>query len=199
MKTRVIILFGMVFALFACATTPRVFTDFDPQQDFTSYQNFAWISADPITVVGDQGPNALTAQRLKNNVEQAISAKGFKLTDKADADFVVGLSVGARDKMEIREVEVVDYFGPHWRWGYDYFGVAYHPRGFTRTESIQREYAEGTLSIDIFDNKLKSPVWHASASKKLTRAELRGESAESTKLAVETMLANFPPQDKEGE
>ena len=184
--------------LISCATTPRVFTDFDSQQDFSGYQTFSWISADPITVVGEQGPNALTAQRLKNNVEQAIAAKGFQLTDKVDADFVVGISVGARDKIEVREVEVVDYFGPHWRWGYDYFGVVYHPRGFTRTESIEREYAEGTLSIDIFDNKRKSPVWHASASKKLTRAELRGESAESTKLAVEEMLASYPPQLEEG-
>ncbi len=199
MKTKTITFCGMVFALFACATTPRVFTDFDPQQDFTSYQTFAWISADPITVVGDQGPNALTARRLQNNVEQTLSSKGFKLTTKSEADFVVSLSVGARDKIEVREVEVVDYYGSHWRWGYDYFGVVYHPRGFTRTESVKREYAEGTLSIDIFDNKLKSPVWHASVSKRLSRAELRGNSAESTKLAVETMLANFPPQDKEGE
>ncbi len=198
MSLRIFAMLGASLALISCATAPRVFTDFDPQQDFSDYKSFSWISAEPITVIGEQGPNPLTIERLKHNVEQAIAAKGFQLSDKIDADFVVGLSVGARDKIEVREVEVVDYFGPHWRWGHDYFGVVYHPRGFTRTESIQREYAEGILSIDIFDNKRKSPVWHASASKRLTEAELRGESAESTKLAVEQMLANFPPQLEEG-
>ncbi len=183
-------------ALAGCATSPRIFTDFDLQQDFAAYQTFAWIAENPITVVGDQGPNALTARRLMDNVERALTAKGYRLADKANADFVVSLSVGARDKIEVREVEVVDYYGPHWRWGYDYFGVIHHPRGFTRTESIQRQYAQGTLSIDIFDNQRKSPVWHASASKRLSRGELRGESAESAKLAVAAILANFPPEAK---
>lgn len=182
MNSKLLGILGASIVLVNCATTPRVFTDFDPHQDFSGYRTFSWIGPNPITVLGEQGPNALTAQRLIENVEQTLSAKGFNLSNKTKADFVVGLSVGARDKIEVREVEVIDYFGPHWRWGYDYFGVVYHPRGFTHTESIRREYAEGTLSIDVFDNIRKSPVWHASASKRLTRAELRGESAESTKI-----------------
>ena len=95
--------------------------------------------------------------------------------------------------MEIRERDVVEFYGPHWRWGYDYYGVAY-PRGFPRTEVTTRNYAEGSLAIDIFDVASKSPVWHGSASKRLTRSELRGQSEESTRSAVQTILAGFPPQ-----
>ncbi len=177
-----------------CAVTPAVFVDFDQSQSFQSYRTFAWIGDDPMIVTGDRGPNPFVAARLKGAIKDTIEGKGFQfVASPSDADFVVAYTVGARDKIDVREREVVDYYGPHWRWGYDYFGVV-RPRGFPRTEVTTRQYAEGSLSIDIFDAKRKSPVWHGSGSKRLTRAELQGQSAESTRGAVQTILAEFPPQ-----
>ncbi len=180
--------------LTGCATNPKVFTDFDPSQTFDNYQSFTWISDNPMSVSGDRGPNPITAGRIRNGIQQALEAKGYKfVADKNTADFVVSFTVGARDKTTTHEREVVEFYGPHWRWGYDYFDVV-RPRGFTRTDVTTREYAEGSLAIDIFDVQRKSPVWHGSASKRLSRDELQGRSAESTRLAVQTILAGFPPQ-----
>lgn len=180
--------------LAACVSAPKVFTDYDQSQSFGDYRTFAWISEQPMTVAGDRGPSPIVADRLKRAIQSVLTGKGFSyVADPGKADFVVAYTVGARDRMEIREREVLEYYGPHWDWGYDYFGVVY-PRSFPRTEVTSRQYAEGSLAIDIFDTQSKSPVWHGSASKRLGRSELQGHSAESTRMAVETILAGFPPQ-----
>lgn len=177
-----------------CVTTPSVFTDFDQSQSFEAYRSFTWISDNPMIVSGDRGPNPIVAARLKDSIKDTLQQKGFRfVANPGNADFVVAYTVGARDKIDLRKREVIDYYGPHWRWGYDYIGVIY-PRGFPRTEVTTREYAQGSLAIDIFDTKRKSPVWHGSGSKRLTRAELRGQSAESTRAAVQVILADFPPR-----
>ncbi len=187
-------LFLAIAFVSGCSIAPAVFTDFDAEQSFDGYKSFAWIGDDPMIVSGDIAPNPLVAKGLKNAVKETLQSKGFQFVDDAsDADFVVAYTVGARDKIEVREREVIEYYSPTWRWGYQYVGVAY-PLGFPRTEVTTREYTEGSLAIDIFDTERKSPVWHGSASKRLSRSELRGNSAETTRSAVETILAGFPPQ-----
>ena len=195
MRLRIQLLTILLAALaVGCAASPAVFTDHDSSQDFASYKSFAWISDSPMVVSGDRGPSPLVSERLRAAIVGTLQKKGYRFVDAAgDAEFVVSFTVGARDRIEIREREVVDYYGPHWRWGYDYFGVAY-PRGFPRTEVTSRQYTEGSLAIDVFDSERKSPVWHGSASKRLSRDQLRRESAEVIDEAVATILAGFPPQ-----
>lgn len=180
--------------LSGCAATPSVFTDFDRAQSFDNYRTFAWINDDPMTVVGDRGPNPLVAQRIAAAIRETLASKGYRfVTKREQADFAVSFTVGARDQLEIREREVVDFYGPHWRWGYDYFGVV-RPPSFPRTEVTTRQYVEGSLAIDIFDVQRKSPVWHGNASKRLTRAEREGTDSGDIGAAVATILAGFPPQ-----
>ena len=153
MMQRLLLLVVLIVAsgITACATTPSVFTDYDSTQSFNDYQTFAWISDEPMIVSGDRGPSPLVAERLRSAIVSTLQGKGYRFVDEpGSADFVVSFTVGARDRIEIRERDVIDYYGTHWRWGYDYFGVVY-PRGFPRTEVTSRQYAEGSLAIDIFD------------------------------------------------
>ncbi len=179
-----------------CAMTAPVFMDHDPAQDFANYQSFSWISDQPMVVSGERGPSPLDEQRIMNSIRDELTKKGYRfVTDNADADFVVAFTVGARDKMSVRTREVIDYYGSHWRWGYDYFGF---PRAFSRprghSEVTVRNYTEGSLAIDVFDVDRKSPVWHGSASERLSRKELSGEDTTSIPAAVAIILTGFPPQ-----
>ncbi|MEO0952502.1 MAG: DUF4136 domain-containing protein [Pseudomonadota bacterium] len=179
--------------LASCSTTPKVFSDFDPQQSFDGYQKFSWIGDNPMTVSGDRGPNPIAAARLKTAIQEELERKGFEfVATPANADFVVAWTVGARDRVDVRSREYVDYYGPHWRWGYGYYGV--RPiAGATRTEVETREYTEGSLAIDVFDAERKAPVWHGSASKRLSETELKGDSGEAIRNAVTRILQGFPP------
>ena len=99
------------------------FSDFDSRHDFSEYQQFAWISSEPMTVVGDSGPTPLNAARLKRAIEEALISKGFVQVDEAEgADFVVAYTVGGRDRLDVRTQEVMKYYGSHWDWGHEYYG-----------------------------------------------------------------------------
>ncbi|MEM1175051.1 MAG: DUF4136 domain-containing protein [Pseudomonadota bacterium] len=183
-----------VFVLSGCAATPKVFTDYDPAQSFGEYQTFTWLGADPMVVTGDRSVSPLAAKRLKTAIRTELTTRGFTFTDDADdADFAVAFTVGARERMDVREREVLDYYGPHWRWGYSYYYGIVRPPVTVRTEVDVRDYVEGSLAIDIFDVGRKSPVWHADATKRLSRADLREKSAENIKRAVAVILEGFPP------
>ncbi len=182
------------FFLAGCATGPNVFTDYDPSQSFSDYQSFTWLGDNPMIVTGDRPVTPLSAERLKSAIRSELSSKGFTYTDDAEAaDFAVAFTVGAREKMDVREREVLDYYGPHWTWGYNYYYGVVRPPVTVRTEIDVREYVEGSLAIDIFDVRRKSPVWHADATKRLSRSDLREKSAENIKEAVAVILQGFPP------
>ena len=179
----------------SCVSTPAVFTDSDPEQDFSNYQSYSWIDEKPMTASGDHHPSAIDERRIMSAIRNEMVAKGFEFTlDRTKADFVVAFTVGARDKIDVR-TEVVDYYGNHWRWGYDYYSFS-RPIFVTRPQTAvrTRQYAEGMLAIDVFDTGRKSPVWHGSASKRLSTTELRGPNGESIKAAVSTILISFPPE-----
>ena len=180
--------------LMACTSSPKISSDFDASQDFSAYRTFAWISDDPMLVTGSQGPSPLVAERIKNAIAGSLASKGFRqIEERAQADFVVQYSVGARSRIDQRQVEVMDFYGPHWGWGHQYYGGLYAP-GTRRTETITEDYLEGTLAIDVFDVQRRSPVWHGSASKRLSDAGVKGNSPERLREVTDQILASFPPQ-----
>lgn len=180
--------------LASCTTSPSVYTDFDSAQQFSEYKSFAWISENPMVIAGDRGPSSMDEKRFVAAIEQTLKGKGYQLVDdRTHADFVVAFTVGARDRLTVKTREVMDYHGPHWGWGRDYYGFGQFANP-TRTEVTAHKYSEGTLSIDIYDVGRKSPVWHGNAMKRLSSDELRGSKPASIQFAVEAILASFPPQ-----
>lgn len=186
----------IALSLLGCAGVP-VSSDFDESQNFGDYQSFSWLRNDPLMVAGGLTPTPATEQILISATREALESKGFRFVeDSGTADFLVALSVGTRDKTSIQEF--YRSYGPNWGWGSQYYGGIYPMAGVGhQKETLVTEYTEGTLSIDIFDVARKSPVWHGSASKRLSDRELRGDSAESTRVGVKDILASFPPGQSE--
>lgn len=190
--------FAVLAALLAsCATTPtpKIFTDADPEQDFSGYQTFAWMGNQPMIVVGNRAANPVAQQRIATAIEQAFAAKGYRqLTDASEADFVIAFTVGARDKLVVSTHEIIGFYGRDWRWGRGYHGYM-RPAGVTtRTQVSTHEYTEGSLAIDVFDGQRKSPVWHGMATKRLSPEDMQGDNSASIKSAVQTILSSFPPE-----
>lgn len=112
-----------VVCIVGCASAPQVFTDSDPLQSFDDYRSFSWISDDPMMLTGDRAPSTLVVSRLQEAIKSTLEQKGVNYVEqKSEADFVVAYTVGARDKMDIQQSEIIDYYGEHWRWGYEYYG-----------------------------------------------------------------------------
>jgi len=156
-------------------------SDYDPAADFSGYRSFSWVADNPL-MGSTAGGNPLTRERVQQAIVQTLTAKGYQfVADRNNADFVVGFTVGARDKVRVdTTTQPMGFRGPYGRWGMAYY-----------QEVDVREYSEGRLAIDVFDVELKRPVWHGYGTKSLTG----GDEKEPEKLinsAVAAILADFP-------
>jgi hypothetical protein len=160
----------------------RVASNFDHTASFAGYHSFAWLPrAQPAS-----SSNPLVRQRAHDATQAELIRKGFTYTDDAaSADFVVDITMGSRERVDVRSYPPT-YYGPGWGytggWGTPYWGS---------TVDV-RQYREGTLSIDVFDGRSHKPVWHGWASKDLTPSDLEN-SAAPIQAAVAAILAKFPP------
>lgn len=185
---------GMIVFLAGCATSGTVFTDRDPEQDFSNYKTFAWLGDQPLNIVGDRIISPFIQDKLQNAVKQEMIAKGYSLvTNSDDADIAVGYTVGARDKIRERLLPgrrvVFDpwLYRSDWRWGHVYYDYT-----FSQPSIEIQEYVEGTLAIDVFDVKRNSPVWHGVANKQLSSKEQNATDGGNIAEAVKTLLKSLP-------
>lgn len=194
---RALIVSFFFIALSGCASSGKVFSDFDLNQNFTQYKTFSWFGEMPGLVSGTYPVSALTKSRMKESIQAELEARGFGFTEKAaDADFLVSFTLGARDKIATRHHTEYKVNPNAWRWGRAYYPHYYYPN-YNRdlipvTTERTYQFTEGSIAIDIFDAADKRPVWHSSASKRLSRKELSG-SQDQQADTVQLLLEGFPP------
>ncbi|MBK0329204.1 DUF4136 domain-containing protein [Rhodobacteraceae bacterium F11138] len=189
----VLVFFG--FALVACA--PAVYTDSDPDEDFARLRTFTWAKNPPLIKTGDHPISALTAANMADALKAEFQRKGYRFVPTGAADFAVSFTMGARDKIELRQYPA-PYVSTYdaWAWGGRYYGpgyrVPYTAFGPPMTQPEPVSVTEGTFSVDVFDTRIKRPIWHAQAKKRLNDAELAGASAQRLAQAAQTILKEFP-------
>ena len=171
-----------VFALSACETI-HVVSDHDPAFSFAGYDSFAWMSEHPMISAGP-GTNPLLEGRIMAAITETMRAKGVSFVPNAErADFVVSLSVGARERISVTSTPYPIAYRGAWRWGRAYYN-----------DVDVRQYTEGRLAIDIFDAKEKRPVWHGYATTNICSVTDRAERQALLREAVTKILAEFPPK-----
>ncbi len=181
----------------ACSTTPKVFSDFDANNDFSNYKTFSWADNNsPMVSEGSYAVSALVEQRMSNAIVAELESKGFVfLADGGAPDFTVVYTMGARDKIRTRiETQTRSYYSdPYaWTWGRHYY-PHYYPSRELITTRVPVSYTKGSIAIDIFDGRSRRPVWHTKASKTLSNRELNSTGSDSTTTA-KALLIDFPPQ-----
>lgn len=170
----------------ACGSTPPV-VDYDSSVDFGSYRTFAFISDHPLMrAPGSPAGSPLLEGRLMRITADNLQARGFvKVDNPEEADFVVGFTVGARDKIQVNSFPEPyrPYYGA-WRWGGPYYGGA--------TNVDVQQYTEGQLAIDVYDVPGRKPVWHSVATKRITDSMQRNPDETITAIVTD-ILMGFPP------
>ena len=158
-------------------------TDYTYQQsfDFSPYRTFSWVSDEPLLVVSPL-VNPLVADLVERAVHDELTSKGFRFVeDRSRADFVVGFTVGSRS-----EISVETNIGEGFTYAAGSWAVGYYD------EVDVEQYSEGRLAIDLFDAKLRHPVWHGYATKGVTGADQANAEA-VIRDVVGRILAHFPP------
>jgi hypothetical protein len=182
---RAIIVVFLMLALAGCATGPVV--DFDERQDFSTYRTFAFISNKPLMLdEGAVGASPLLEGRVVRVTRDLLTAQGYTFAEeRGQADFVVGFTVGARDKLRVDSYPDM-YRANYGRWGW---GGSYYMREQVDVD----QYTEGTLALDIYDVSDRKPVWHGVATRRITK-RMRENSEETLREVIAEILSGFPPQ-----
>jgi hypothetical protein len=180
-KIRILLMLTTAAVLSGCSSV-SVHSDFNSSADFSEYRTFSYISSKPLLVADVAAVSPLLEGRLMKITRAELAAKGYRYTDDRDAaDFVISFTLGARDKIRINSYPST-YRGAY----YGGWAAPYH------SEVDVRNYTEGTLALDLFDVKSKSPVWHGWAVNSITAQE-RANPEPLLKEIVGSILEQFPP------
>ena len=131
-------------------------SDYDPGANFSSLQTFQWAERPPQENDDPRLYNAITENRVKNAINYALTAKGYREVEDNSPDFWVAWYGAIEGKMSMTTTNT-GYGG--W-YGYGWYGGMSMGSSTTRVN----EWDEGTLVVDIIDNANRELIWRGSVT-----------------------------------
>ena len=175
---------ALALPLAACAGT-SVQSDYDPAYDFSQLSTYAWAERteegkDPAVY------NNIVESRVKEAVNQALKAKGFREVS-SNPSFLVAWH-GAIDQQHS-----VSTVGTSYGYGWGWYGGWGGP-GMTTSTTYVSTWDEGTLIIDVVHVSANKLVWRGSAQGEVDEYSNDPERMQrDLNEAVTKMMATFPP------
>ena len=166
--------------LAACATGPRVTTDFDPTADLGRYRSYAFYQ--PLAME-QSGYSTYLTDRIKSGIRREMDARGY-VFDATRPDLRVNFQGIVQEKTDVWTVPRTDY---HIVYGYRRSFLV--PVWYDQTEV--RQYDEGTLTVDLIDAAANRMVWTGSAIGRVTQASPE-ERATASDQAVAAIFERYP-------
>jgi len=178
------LLLGVVvlLALAACATGPRVRTDFDPEADFARYRSYAFYQ--PLAME-ESGYSSYMTERIKAGIRREMDARGYVFDEKSP-DLRVNFQGIVQEKTDVYSVPRTDFQYFYSYRSRRYFGV---PVWYDQTEVSQ--YTEGTLTVDLVDAARNRLVWTGAAIGRVTQKTPQ-ERAAQVDRALGAIFMQFP-------
>jgi hypothetical protein len=153
-------------------------TDYDKSADFGKYHTYSWIGA--------KASNDLWVGRIKQDVNQALTARGWSMVESGgDA----GVSAFGSTKNVQSLNTYYDGLGGGWGWRRGWGG------GMGETTTTVENTPVGTLVVDIFDQSTKKLIWRGNSSESLSGNP--DKNNKKLEKDVTEMFKKFPPAAKE--
>jgi hypothetical protein len=165
---------------FGCSSVSTSF-DYDPAVDFSKYKSFKIYEGE--TIPDDElEKNPLVKKRILNSVINELKSKGYEVVDSNEADMLIVIHAGIKERTEITDWGSYGWYNPWWG--------AYGGR------IDVNQYEEGTLVIDMVDAEEDELVWRGLGTKILEDYSTQEIMQQRIDTYVAKILANFPPQKK---
>jgi len=164
--------------------TPFTVTyDYDAQAHFEGFKTYDWYAASSRAKGRAAGvENPLMDRRVRSAVERELAAKGLRQEKTGEPDLLVTYY----PVYQHRAVVTSTGFGNGW--GYRPFGLG---MGTSFTEV--HPYREGSIVLEIVENKTNQVIWQAAAEGALTNLDDPQDAEEQVGKAVKALLTRFPP------
>lgn len=168
--------------LAACATGPRVRTDYDPTADFGRYQTWGFYK--PIAME-ESGYSTWISERIKDNVRREMEARGYRYAE-SNPDMLVNFQGIVREKTDVWTTPRSDF-----QYFYSYRRRAYFAVPVWYDETQVSQYTEGTLTVDLVDAARNRMVWTGAAIGRVVRQTPQERLAE-VDTAISSIFAQYP-------
>ena len=171
MKIHTLSLVILGIALASCSSL-KVTTDYDSSVNFNRYETYNFTpAADSIPI------NQLNKKRLFNAISAEMNGNDIQWAAEPDLFVHVHLMLKGRTKTNIT-------YGQG-----DTYSLG---SGFSTTYMDMGEYSQGTLFIDIIDDKRKQLVWSGRVSSAIKDSDPMQEK--DINKIVQKVFRNFPPK-----
>jgi hypothetical protein len=177
-------LLPIALGLLAGCTPYTVKYDYDARAPYASFKTFDWYAASSKAKGKSDGiENPIMDRRVRAAVERELAAKGLKAEKNGEPDVLVTYYPVYRRGAIVTTTTMGGGWGWARPWGY---GV-----GTQFTEA--RPYREGSIILEIVDNKTNQLIWQAVAEGALTGLDDPEDAEQQVGEAVRKMLSRFPP------
>jgi hypothetical protein len=181
--TRVTIYGAFLMVLLGSAFGQHIQTDSDHQTNFSPYKTYSWQEIKPA--------NSLWDSRIKNAVDDQLSAKGWTQVDSGGDVAIVAIKM---TKTQRTLQTYYDNFGSGGGWGWRGFGG--YGDSFGDSTTTEQDFKDGTLVVDLYDGKTKQLIWRGSAEDMLSDKAEKNEK--NLGKGVAKMFKGFPPRSTKG-
>ena len=176
-------LLALTLALLSACTTIPVRYDYDKHTSWTTYKTYDWYAASARAKGKAAGvENPLMDNRVRRAVEKELTARGYRLEKEGAPDFLVTYYPTYQNRT------VVTTTGLYGGWGYRPFGY-----GLSTHLNEIHQYRDGSIVLEIVDNKTNQLVWQAVGEGALNGLVDPRDADEQVGDAVKQILARFPP------
>ena len=166
----------------SCSSSLKVTTDYDKSVNFSNFKTFS------IYNIKTKGSvSQLNADRIANAIRNEMTKKGFTEVG-TDADLMVNAVTILKDKQSVSATTNYYGYGGMYR-PYGYYGGM--GMGMASTSVNTYNYKDGSLIIDIVDNKSQKMIWEGTGNKEIDKMPKDPDAAISA--AVTQIMAGFPP------
>lgn len=171
----------LILLLGACSS------NYVPETDKSSSYNFSTVKT--YSVIGDEqlkNPmfSDIDRERFDAAIDISMKQHNVKEVSPEQADVLVSYFVVTKDKVKVNASTNAAYSWSCYRCGYGYGG------GVTHINT--RNYVEGTLVVDIIDNKSNRSVYRSTLTKPLKSYETVQEREQAINQAVSDMMQKLP-------
>jgi hypothetical protein len=151
------VLSGLLWLFIAVPSSAKIATDFDPNLDFSKFKTFAFIGGVEQLVRMQLNPDQLN-NRIHSAVTRELTAKGLReVQPEENPDFVVRYWANSQKDVNVATNANWGVYGPYY--GY-HWGFIYYSMDATTTH-------QGTLGIELINDKSRNLAWRMFASMKL--------------------------------
>jgi hypothetical protein len=178
-------LFGLPLLLlmfFASCSSVQVLSDYDQKANFNGYTSYAFYK----TGIDKAQISDLDKKRILRAIEAEMSSRGFVKSE--NPDLLVSIFTKEQERVDVYN----NNFGWGGAWGWGYNPWAWGP-GFGWGGSSVSTSTQGSLYIDLIDNKTNELVWQGKGVGTLSNSNSVAKKEERIKEFVSKILKQYPP------